>query len=101
MVDSAVDSKSSVSERVAIAKAIEERLAARHGSNQYQPKSVEDSDICRTPLEGRSANLAAERAGFGSGKTYERAKQAASLCWGHIWGHIRKSIFLSLIKSAR
>ncbi|WP_298291409.1 hypothetical protein [Thiomonas sp.] len=57
-----------VSERVAIAKAIEQRLAGRHGSNQHQRREVEDVENFPPPQNAKSRDLAAEKAGFGSGK---------------------------------
>jgi ParB family chromosome partitioning protein len=64
--------------RVAIARAIEERLALRHGSNQHavKGKTNEDPEIFPDPHLGDSRDLAAEKSGFGSGKTYEAAKRA-------------------------
>lgn len=62
-----------VSERVAIAEAVAERLKGRQGSNQFKAKgggnistSFEDS--------GKTRDLAAAKAGFGSGKTLEAAQ---------------------------
>jgi len=61
-----------VSERVAIARAIEERLAARHGVRHDRV----DMEIFPHLDSGPSRDLAAKQVGFGSGKTYEAAKKA-------------------------
>jgi len=58
------------SEKVAIAQSIEEAMAGRHGSNQYQRKEeVQES----APPQGRSRDIAAEAVGW-SGETYRQAK---------------------------
>lgn len=59
-------------ERVAIAKAIEERLRGRVGN----PRLTAIREKFPELETGRARDLAAERAGFGSGKTYEAAKKA-------------------------
>ena len=61
-----------VSERVAIAEAVAERLAQRHGSNQYAQKGVGNISHS-TDEQGRTKDLAAAKAGLGSGKTLEAA----------------------------
>ena len=65
-----------VSERVAIARAIEERLAARHGGDR-RSEEVQGGKISTLEIPGeKSRDLAAKQVGFGSGKTYEAAKRA-------------------------
>lgn len=62
------------SEKVAIARALEEEMAGRVGSNQYKKK--EPSNNCYEAKPGqRSDEIAAEKAGFGSHMTYRRAKR--------------------------
>jgi ParB-like chromosome segregation protein Spo0J len=57
------------SEKVAIARAIEKELEGRQG--RPTAKKV----VSGTPFpEGKTRDLAAEKAGFGSGSSYERAK---------------------------
>lgn len=63
----------SVSERLAIAKAIEQRLAARHGGDRKSDE-FQGGKTATLNDAGKSRDLAADRAGFGSGKTYEAAK---------------------------
>lgn len=60
------------SERVAIGKAVEAELGERRG------RPGQNSDNCRTFDEGRTADLAAKRSGFSSGKQYERAKSVVT-----------------------
>ena len=64
-----------VSERVAIGRAIEERLGERRGSNQYQARSEHPHNSAEAPPTGtETRDIAAERAGFGSHFTYRQAK---------------------------
>ncbi|MBU2763714.1 DNA N-6-adenine-methyltransferase [Acidithiobacillus caldus] len=65
----------SVSERVAIAKAIEEQLAGRHGGDR-RSKDFQDGKISGLKEGGESRDLVADRSGFGCGKTYESARNA-------------------------
>lgn len=83
----------SVSERVAIGRAVEAALGKRLGINQHTPKEGREiipdpppqvglpSKAAAEPREkvpsfsGRTADLAAEKAGFGNRKTYEAAKK--------------------------
>jgi hypothetical protein len=60
-----------ISEQVAIADAIAERLGQRQGSRTDLKTwgNVSPSD------EGRTRDIAAAKAGLGSGKTYEAAKK--------------------------
>ena len=57
------------SERVEIGRAVERVLGERQGQRSDQLR-----DNCPTVDAGRSRDIAARKAGFGSGKTYERAK---------------------------
>ena len=59
-------------ERVAIAEAVAERLATRHGSNQYAQKG--GGNISTSEETGKTRDLAAAKAGLGSGKTLEAAR---------------------------
>ena len=64
------------SERVAIGKAIEERLGERRGSNQYQARSEHPHNSAEAPPTGtETRDIAAKRAGFDSTTAYRRAKQ--------------------------
>jgi ParB family transcriptional regulator, chromosome partitioning protein len=58
-----------VSERVAIARAIEEELAGRVGNPNFNCGNIS------LIAEGRSRDIAADKSGIGSGKTYEAAKR--------------------------
>ena len=58
---------------MAIAEAVAERLATRHGSNQYAQKGVGNISHS-TDEQGRTKDLAAAKAGLGSGKTLEAAQ---------------------------
>lgn len=60
-----------VSERVAIARAIESQLEGRVGNPGFS-NSGKISGIAET---GDSRDIAADKSGFGSGKTYEAAKR--------------------------
>ena len=61
-----------VSERVAIAEAVAERLAQRVGINQH---TKEGKEIFPYPTpQGQTRDLAAAKAGLGSGKTLEAAQ---------------------------
>ena len=51
---------------VAIAEAVAERLSQRHGKNQHTKEEVENFPH---PAEGKTRDLAAAKAGLGSGKT--------------------------------
>lgn len=77
------------SERVAIARAIEESLQGRHGgdrrSEDFKVQNFAQSNYDSTdeqskvenfpPCKGeKSRDIAAQRAGFGNGKTYQQAK---------------------------
>ena len=66
-----------VSERVAIAKAIEERLKEKAEARMLagvKQNPVENFPQGEDVPGTKSRDLAADRAGFGSGKTYEAAK---------------------------
>ncbi len=60
-----------ICERVAIAIAIAEELAGRHGKNQHSG----GGSISTSSAEGKTRDIAAAKAGLGSGKTYEAAKR--------------------------
>ena len=62
-----------VSERVAIAEAVAERLGQRHGGDR---KSDQAGNISFLNETGETRDLAAAKAGFGSGKTLEAARRA-------------------------
>ena len=62
-----------VSERVAIAEAIEEELRGRNLATLKQNAEVENFPQRETP-EGKTRDLAASKAGLGSGKTLEAAQ---------------------------
>jgi ParB-like chromosome segregation protein Spo0J len=57
-------------ERVAIAKAIEEEISRGHGGDRKSG----GNQVVNRPLEKKSREVAAEKAGFGSEVTYRRAK---------------------------
>lgn len=59
-----------VSERVAIAEAVAERLGKRHGGDR---KTDQAGNISHLIDKGRNSDLAAAKAGLGSGKTLEAA----------------------------
>jgi ParB family chromosome partitioning protein len=61
-----------VSEKVAIAKAIEEEMVDRQGERT----DLELRDKCPEVDGKRTRDLVAEKSGFGSGKSYQRAKKA-------------------------
>ena len=61
------------SERVAIGLAVEAELGKRRGSNQYQTKG-ELGENFHEALQGRTAEIAAGKAGFGNENTYRQAK---------------------------
>jgi len=58
-----------VSERVAIARAIEEELAGRVGNPNFNSGNIS------LIAQGQSRDIAADKSGLGSGKTYEAAKR--------------------------
>ena len=55
---------------------MEERLAARHGGDRRSDEVQGGKISTLIDAGAKSRDLAAERAGFGSGKTYEAAKKA-------------------------
>lgn len=59
------------SERVAIARAIEERLSQRNGVRHDSAPAMEKFP----EVHGLTRDLAAKKTGFGSGKTLEAAKR--------------------------
>ena len=61
-----------VSERVAIAIAVAGKLDGRAGNPAFRANCGNISTIAE---EGKSRDLAAAKAGLGSGKTYEAAKK--------------------------
>ena len=61
-----------VSERVAIAQAVAENLKDRQGGDR---KSDQAGNISHLIDKGRTTDIAAAKAGLGSGKTYETAKK--------------------------
>ncbi len=61
--------------RVEIGRTVERELGKR-GTNQYTPKKEREN--FPAPVSGRNRDIAAEKAGFGNGKTYEQAKAVAS-----------------------
>ena len=63
-----------VSERVAIGKQIEALLAGRRGSNQYRLKEL-PQNFGEALLGKETADVAAEKAGFGNPETYRQAKR--------------------------
>lgn len=63
-----------ISERVEIGMALEDELRDRVGVNQY----TEGREKFPHPPEGKTRDIAAEKAGFGNGKTYEQAKKVTS-----------------------
>ena len=66
-----------VSERVAIGEAVEKALGNRLGSNQYRQK-VPVENIPQAEAGKKTRDIAAEKAGFGNGKTYQQAKKVVS-----------------------
>lgn len=62
-------------ERVAIAKAIEEEISRGHGGDRKSG----GNQVVNRPLEKKSREVAAEKAGFGSEVTYRRAKKALDI----------------------
>ena len=62
------------SERVAIGKQIEALLAGRRGSNQYRLKEL-PQNFGEALLGKETADVAAEKAGFGNPETYRQAKR--------------------------
>ena len=59
---------------LAIAQRIAERLQGRHGSNQFEVKGC--GNISTSSCEaGKTRDLAAAKAGLGSGKTLEAAQK--------------------------
>jgi len=60
-----------VSERTAIGKAVEAELGKRQG------RPTKNLDNCPAFPKGNTRDIAAKRAGFETGKTFERAKQVA------------------------
>lgn len=61
-----------ISERVALAEAIAETLAGRHGGDR---KSDQGGNISTLIDEGKTRDIAAAKAGLGSGKTLEAAQK--------------------------
>lgn len=61
-----------ISERVALAEAIAETLAGRHGGDR---KSDQDGNISVLIERGETKDIAAAKAGLGSGKTLEAAQK--------------------------
>jgi ParB family chromosome partitioning protein len=61
-----------VSERVAIAQAVAEKMPNRHGGDR---KSDQAGNISGLIEKGETKDIAAAKAGLGSGKTYEAAKK--------------------------
>lgn len=59
------------SEMVALAEAIAERLAARHGGDR---KSDQSGNISTLNDQGKTRDIAAAKAGLGSGKTLQAAQ---------------------------
>lgn len=59
-----------ISERVAIAEAVAERLKGRTGNPKFRPNGGNISTIEET---GKTRDIAAAKAGLGSGKTLEAA----------------------------
>ena len=59
-----------VTERVAIAEAVAEKLATRHGVR----RDTERGGNISTSDQGKTRDLAAAKAGLGSGKTLEAAQ---------------------------
>lgn len=60
-------------EAVAIAMAIQGRMAGRHGSNQHALRG--GGNISTSSEQGKSRDIAARAAGLGSGKTLEAAQR--------------------------
>ena len=63
-----------ISERLAIGKAMEEELTKRHGGDR-KSEDFQEGKISTLNETGKSRDLVAERVGMGSGKTYESAKK--------------------------
>ena len=59
-------------ERAAIGKAVEAELGKRQGERTDRNKTLR---VPGPTVEGRNRDIAAQRSGFGSGRTYERAKK--------------------------
>lgn len=66
-----------LTERVEIGKAIEERLAGRRGSNQHATK-VDVQNFAQADEGEKTRAIAARRAGFGNPETYRQAKQVVA-----------------------
>ena len=72
-----------VSERVAIAAAVAERLKGRAGGDR---KSDQGGNISTLIDQGKTRDLAAAKAGLGSGKTLEAAQAVVSVAVSADWG---------------
>ena len=67
-----------VSERVALAEAIAERLQGRQLANLVQNRG---GNISTSDETGKTHDIAAAKAGLGSGKTLEAAQKVAAMGW--------------------
>ncbi len=67
-------------ERVAIAKAIEEEIGNRQGKRTDLELRVERPEV----KDKRPREVAAGKAGFGSGAQYQRAKHGVEIGTGHV-----------------
>lgn len=73
-----------ISEKVALAEAIAERLNDRKGSNQYVKK--EGQEIFPDAQGQQTRDIAAAKAGLGSGKTLEAAQKVTQALRAHLAG---------------
>ncbi len=63
-----------VTEKVALAGAIGERLQGRHGGDRRSDDQVRNVSHLKDDDKGRAVDIAAAKAGLGSGKTLEAAQ---------------------------
>ena len=71
---------------------MEERLAARNGGDRKSDE-FQSGNFSGLKDKGDSRDLAAERAGFGSGKTYEAAKKAVDALPAPVGGKLKTDCF--------
>lgn len=60
-----------IQEKIEIGKVVENVLGERQG----QRNDLKLSDVCHTVEKGRTSDITAKKIGFGSGRTYDRAKK--------------------------
>ena len=72
---------------------MEERLAVRHGGDRRSDEVQGGKISTLIDAGAKSRDLAAERAGFGSGKTYEAAKKAVDALPAPVGGKLKTDCF--------